>query len=281
MIHEHQHFNLLGKIVLERVVFTPPLKLLEKLNHEACLLYPIKGNATLYESEMKHPLMEGTGLLMKCGNYLNHWHQNKYNSENEVIGIHLYPELIKQIYNDNIPKFLLPKKEIKPTTIQVLKGINILKPYIDSLLFYFDNPQIVDDEIIILKIKELISILYKFNKHNIRELLHNLFNPLEFDFKKTIQANIFENLSINELAHLTNLSLSTFKRKFRETYSDSPAAYIKKKRLEKAEGLLKISNDRIIDICLNCGFNNLDNFSKSFKKKYGLTPTEFRKMSLS
>ncbi len=50
MIDKHQHYDLLGKIVLERVIFTPPLRLKEQLYSEACLLYSIKGNSTLYIS---------------------------------------------------------------------------------------------------------------------------------------------------------------------------------------------------------------------------------------
>lgn len=277
MIHKHQRYDLLGKVVLERVIFTPPLRLKERLDSEACLLYSIKGSSTLYDVEQKHSLNSNDGVLMKCGNYFNHWHINEDDSKNEAVAIHLYPELIRYVYKDKLPAFLISKKQNKPVPIQLLNGNQLLKPYVESLLLYFNNPEIVDEEVIILKVKELLSLLYKINSNNIRDLLHDMFNPANYDFRQIINKHIYEDLSLEELAHLCHLSLSSFKRKFNAVFNDTPASYIKNKRLKKASQLLKISNDRIIDICFDCGFTNVDSFSKSFKKAYGSTPSEYRK----
>lgn len=214
---------------------------------------------------------------MKCGNYFNHWHVNKDNAKNEAIAIHLYPDLIRHIYKNKLPDFLISKKKIKPVALALLNGNKLLKPYIESLLLYFDNPEIVDEEVIVLKVKELLNLLYKINSNNIRDLLHDMFNPSNYDFKHIIDANIHEDISVEELAHLCSLSLSSFKRKFKTVYHDTPASYLKNKRLEKAAQLLRVSSERIIDICYNSGFSNVDNFSKSFKQKYGSSPSEYRK----
>lgn len=281
MIHTHQHFDLLGKIILERVIFTPPLRLLEKLDDEACLLYSVHGNSTLYGVNTKHTLKKENSVLMKCGNYFNHWHVNKSDSRNEAVAVHLYPNVIRYIYDNNVPQFLISHSRSKPVPLQPIQNKKLIKSYIEGLLFYFENPQIVDDYLVGLKLKELLNLLYKLNSNGIREVLVDMFNPHEVDFKKTVQASLYEDLSIQELAHLTNHSLSTFKRKFKEVFSDSPASYIKTKRLEKAARLLQVSKDRISDICYDCGFNSVDNFSKSFKKAYGFSPAEFRNQSLS
>lgn len=57
MIHKHQRYDLLGKVVLERVIFTPPLRLKERLDSEACSLYSIKGSSNLFFQS------KSTGLL--------------------------------------------------------------------------------------------------------------------------------------------------------------------------------------------------------------------------
>jgi len=281
MIHTYQHFDLLGKVILERVVFTPPLRLLEKLEDEACLLYSVHGASTLYGVNQKHALKKGNSVLMKCGNYFNHWHVNTSDSRNEAVAVHLYPDVIRYIYDNNVPQFLISHPNSTPTPLQPIQNNELIKSYIEGLLFYFESPQIVDEYLIVLKLKELLNLLYKLNSNSIREVLHDMFNPHDVDFKKTIQANLYEDLSIQELAHLTRYSLSTFKRKFKEVFAASPASYIKSKRLEKAARLLQVSKDRISDICYDCGFNSVDNFSKSFKKAYGFSPAEFRNQSLN
>ena len=108
-----------------------------------------------------------------------------------------------------------------------------------------------------------------------------MFSPETVEFREVIQKNIFEDLSLEDYAHLTGLSLSSFKRKFRETFGDSPARYIRLKRLARAAERIKFSNDRISDICYDCGFNDLGHFSKSFQGVYEISPTDFRKKYLN
>ena len=83
-------------------------------------------------------------------------------------------------------------------------------------------------------------------------------------------------MTIEELAQQHNLSLSSFKREFSKIYHDTPANYIKAKKLEKATELLEFSNQRITEIAFDCGFNDLANFTKSFTSKYSLSPTNYR-----
>lgn len=277
MIHQHQQYDLLNKVVLERVIFTPPLRLKENLTSESCLLYSVKGKSTLYDSGQKHILTPDSGVLMKCGNYFNHWQVNKDNSKNEAIAIHLYPDLIRYVYKDKVPEYLLYKKTANDVSIQYVKEDTLLKPYIQSLQLYFNNPEIVDDEVVILKVKELLSLLYKINSSNIRDMLHGMFTPHDFDIKSIIDKNLYEDISLEEMAHLCSLSLSSFKRKFKAIFNDTPGSYIKNKRLEKAAELLRISNDRVTDICFDSGFSNVESFSKSFKQKFGTTPSAYRK----
>jgi len=280
VIIKHQHFDLLGKKVLERVIFTPPLKAFGHLENEACFLYAVNGESTLYGGNEKYKLSTNQSVLIKCGSYLYSWHENVSETPNESIVIHLYPDVLKLVYNDNVPNFLKNKKRLNPKHFQKVDSEEVIKNYFNTLLFYFENPELVNEDLTTLKIKELIILLYNFDSHGIRDILHDLFNPHQIDFKEIIYTSLFEDLSVEDIAQLTNLSLSSFKRKFKQTFDESPARYIKLKRLEKAADLLKVSRSRITDICYDCGFNDLGQFSKSFTAKYGYSPTEYRKMHL-
>ena len=135
----------------------------------------------------------------------------------------------------------------------------------------------MSDELLKLKIKELLLLLSKTdNVGIIKTLLAGMFDPLEINFKEVIEANIYNNLSVQDLAELTNLSLSSFKREFEKHFSSSPAKYIKRRKLEKATKLLKNTELRITDVAFDSGFNDLAHFSKSFQSEYGLAPSDYR-----
>ena len=152
-----------------------------------------------------------------------------------------------------------------------------MKNYIESLLYYFDNPILVNEDLVKLKLKEIIMLLHKTDKLGmVNELISGIFNPKEIEFKEIIETHLYNNLKLEELAALCGLSLSTFKREFVKQYKSSPAKYIKQRRLEKAAELLRISNLRISDIAYDTGFQDLAHFSKSFVKVYGCPPTAYR-----
>src|SRR5690606_8662162 len=136
---------------------------------------------------------------------------------------------------------------------------------------------LVNDEILILKLKEIILLLSQTQDFQIIQvILSQLFSPASYTFKQIIEANLFAQINMEELANKTNLSISTFKREFKKLYSDSPANYIKNKRLERASELLLASDKRITDIAFDCGFNDLANFTKSFHDKYSVSPSNYR-----
>ncbi|MEM6723703.1 MAG: AraC family transcriptional regulator, partial [Bacteroidota bacterium] len=100
--------------------------------------------------------------------------------------------------------------------------------------------------------------------------------PIELSFKSIIQAHLYRDLEVKDFASLTNDSMSTFKRKFKKIFQDTPARYIAEKKLEKAASLLRSTDLRIKDICYDCGFRDVSTFSKSFSRKYDLSPSAYR-----
>lgn len=73
MILHYQKIELLEKVVFERVKFNPPLRASEIMENEACLIYALNGESTMYSAEASEALATEESVLMKCGNYLNHW----------------------------------------------------------------------------------------------------------------------------------------------------------------------------------------------------------------
>ena len=94
---------------------------------------------------------------------------------------------------------------------------------------------------------------------------------------KYIENNYMEKITIEEIAKVAEFSESHFMRYFKETMGTSFIDYLKDYRLTMASRLLISSESSILDIAAEVGFDNLSYFNRSFKQKYGMTPSQFRK----
>ena len=279
MITSYQRFDLFDKLIFEKVILKPPFMANTMMPNEACFIYAVQGTSKVFSPTTQESLKTKEGVVLKCGNFLNEWLKSTPDEEEEVIAIavHFYPEVLKKVYDKELPEFIGKARTSPPAQIQKLKANELLSNYIDSLQFYFENPSLVSDELLKLKLKELILLLAKTdNADAIQQLISSLFTPAEYSFKEIIEANIYSNLTNEELALLTNLSLSSFKREFEKVYSTSPAKFIKKRKLERSAELLQHTNQRIGEIAFACGFAEISHFSKSFLKYYGVSPSDYR-----
>ncbi|HBF36041.1 MAG TPA: AraC family transcriptional regulator [Firmicutes bacterium] len=77
-----------------------------------------------------------------------------------------------------------------------------------------------------------------------------------------------------------NISQNHLIRIFHQQLNLTPGQYLQKLRIEKALELLANPDSKILNIAFICGFGSLSNFNVCFKKKVGLTPTEYRKQKI-
>ncbi|MEO1029937.1 MAG: AraC family transcriptional regulator [Bacteroidota bacterium] len=277
MIKEHFQLTLFDKGIFERVVFKAPMTAPGIMHNEACFIYAVAGASKVFSATSEMPLHTEEAVVMKCGNYLNSWLETVDQSACEAIAIHFYPDVLKKIYDKELPDFFKSIKDLTPSCIAKVKSSTLLKNYINSLQFYFKNPELVNEELLKLKLKEIILLLIKTDTSgDMKRLLASLFTPTEYSFKELVEANIFTNLSLSELALLHGVSLSSFKREFNKVYKESPGRYFKRRKLERAAKLLLSTNERIGDIAFNCGFSEVAHFSNSFHDQFGCSPTDYR-----
>jgi len=278
MILEHKSLELFGKHLFEKAIVRPPLKLPTPMENEACFIFVIEGSGSVLSPTEMVQIKSQEAVLLKCGNYLGRIHISEKDSNYHTMVIHLLPEVLKEVYRNEIPSFLKEASNEKVTTeLPLIKGNALLIKYIDSILFYFENPSLATEELLVLKIKELFMLLmHTKNAPDVKRILSKLFSPQSYSIREIVDSHLYDDISVTELALLSNHSLSSFKRKFKEIYKESTAGYLKKKKLEKAATLLEGSAKNISKICYDSGFNDLAHFSRSFKAKYGMSPTEFR-----
>lgn len=92
-----------------------------------------------------------------------------------------------------------------------------------------------------------------------------------------IQEHYFEQLNIAMIASTAMISQSECLRCFRSMLGLSPIKYLKQFRIQKASEYLITTDDKIIDVGMNCGFQDVSYFIKSFRELKGCTPADYRK----
>jgi AraC family transcriptional regulator, exoenzyme S synthesis regulatory protein ExsA len=238
-----------------------------------------EGSKEIVISDNKLKLEESHFALIKAGNcFMSEKisEKNKYASiliffANELLqAFHL---IHQQKINEVIKKGKMQNKEVLH-----FKNDAFTKAFAQSLAFVPLN----STELIKLKLQEILFYLLETQPEELCSVFATAQNNNDdLLFKNIVDSNIDSNLSVQELAFLCNMSLSTFKRKFTKVFNDSPTNWIRQKRMERAAFLLTYNKERPSDIYLRLGYENFSSFTQSFKSIYGKTPKEYQLSSLS
>lgn len=99
-------------------------------------------------------------------------------------------------------------------------------------------------------------------------------------FKRVIQyidRNLNEDLTLDSVAHATFLSPNYISQLLKQKTGLAFVGWLTMKRMEKAQELLLMTDNRISEIAKDIGFIDEGYFTRRFKQKFGVNPTEFRK----
>lgn len=127
-----------------------------------------------------------------------------------------------------------------------------------------------------IKMTELIYLIIAQKDCCLRTKLIENSDLQKENFEQIIHNNIFNDISIEELAKLCNRSLTSFKKEFKKHFFDPPHKWFIKQRLMHARLLLISSSKSISEIGNECNFPNTSHFIKLFKKEFGSTPAAYR-----
>lgn len=134
-------------------------------------------------------------------------------------------------------------------------------------------------------VQQFLTILYELSRcENARTLASSSYAKVTVEddsrrilkVKNFISKNYMDELRLPELASLAGMSSSAFSRFFKLHTGRNISEYIIDLRLGYAARLLVDTAKSISEIGFDCGFNNLSNFNRIFKKKKGCSPSEFR-----
>lgn len=194
-------------------------------------------------------------------------------------------EITVQFHNDLFAESLLQKNIMRPLKEMFEKSIH-------GILFSKEAAKLIAPRLFrVSKLEgidyffELFSILYDLSKTPRQHLLTASERPMTpfensdktkllYDF---IQKNYGKKITLDEVSELMNMSKVSFNRFMKKTTNHTFIEYLNEVRIDNASRLLAGKHYSVSEIAYMCGFNNIANFNRIFKKIKNLTPSMYRK----
>ena len=207
------------------------------------------------------------------------WEQNTCTSEDiREVTVHFYVDLSDDGVLSSTPFYTMRKMmlEARKGLAFSLNDIMRVYPLIDSLSSVKEG---------FYSVTQFYTILYELSKStHYRTLASSSYAKVDVSsdsrrvlkVKNFISKNYMDEIRLNTLADIAGMSPSAFSRFFKLHTGRNLSEYIIEMRLGYASRMLVDSTRGVAEICYDCGFNNLSNFNRIFKKKKGCSPSEFR-----
>jgi AraC family transcriptional regulator len=91
-----------------------------------------------------------------------------------------------------------------------------------------------------------------------------------------VDANLAGKILIKDLAATLNISVGHFCRAFKRTFGMPARIWIRRRRIELAQGLMLTTGDSLSEIALSCGMSDQSHFTRSFRRIVGESPSSWR-----
>jgi len=226
------------------------------------LLYTLDGEGTLKYGDNEYVLAPGQGFLIDCKNeqeYFtsgNSWHHLDFHFHGGNSG-----EFYRQItQGGTAPLFSFPSTD---------QFCRLLEPFLDAYTTPSQNKPFYVHEAITTFLTKLLHETEKQSGQVVPVEFQTLIQKMEALFK--------EDLSLDDMAKAVNLSKYHFAREFKRYLGVSPHEYLISIRLINASLLLKQSPLSVAQVGEAVGIPNTTNFTRLFKKRFGVTPGKYRK----
>ena len=247
--------------------------------HTDYLVHVVSGKKTWHTTEGSFTAEAGQSLYFKKGAAIV---EQFFNEEFCLLLFFVPDDFIRSVVKEYAAemKDQFDKNKSDQSTIRVNED-GALNVFYHSMLAYFTGVNQPSEALLKLKLKELIlSILVSRNNSALSKYFYKVAAQESPMISEIMESNFRYNLSLENFAELCHKSLSTFKREFQKQYNETPGRWLLNKRLEYSAVLMRNNHMNISQIVFESGFEDLSHFSRAFKSKFGISPTQFRTQTL-
>jgi AraC family transcriptional regulator, exoenzyme S synthesis regulatory protein ExsA len=282
---EIKHSNLYAKMEVSELLFveyTCPVEdhkfgIWSNNNYFAFISSGKKIWRTIYRS---YEVQEGDVIFVKKGANLTH---QFFNGEFCALFMFVPDDFIKGFLERNARLLnTAPNNISRQDAVLRVQEDQLLKNYRDSIQSYLLLPKKPNEELLLHKFEELLLSLFSNERHReLTDYFLSLSQDRQHQMTRVMEKNFAYNLKLDDYAQLCHMSLSSFKKCFKQYYGTTPAAWLQARKLDYARYQVLNSELSINQLALECGFEDTSHFIRLFKQKFHLTPLQFRQKHFS
>jgi len=236
------------------------------------LLYIVKGTAEVLVDGTSETVSEGTLLLFSrfeehsirvCG------------GEYRRYSVRISPDIPNLPEHELLFSLLVNRASGFCRAIHTGRSGALVESVLERIVSEFSGESFLREEMLDALLKELLIIICRLIP---REMLpeKNENAQLIYRLQKRFEGNYFKSFTLSALAAEYHMSVSHLSHLFKEVTGESVMEYLFACRLLAAKKYLATTDMPIGEIVSLCGFSDDSNFSRNFKQRTGMTPSEFR-----
>lgn len=248
-------------------------RLCEEMVTEHTLFYIISGEMDVIQPSGRtmHIQREETVFLRRNHRVRKDKHPTNGVPFNAII-LHFDTDFLKQMKRDRkiaIPA-VVPEK-ITRENVFTLGSHPFLEGLFKSLITYFNSDMYPSADLMDAKLTEAALVLMQL-RPELKPVLFDFAAPYKVNVHDFMEENFRSDLTVEQFAHFTGHSLTSFKKAFSDVFHITPQRWLTKRRLEEAYHLIMNNGRTPSEVYLQVGFKNLSHFSTAFRKEYGMSP---------
>lgn len=242
----------------------------------------LRGTKYIYDGDKRQILNRGDVFYMGVGrHYVEHVPDNGQPFEQimyyytpadlQRILLHLNITYGQNISNDHLCERCNGHAHV------AMAGWSALRNFFNNTNNYLRDEDFRHDETAEnIKMTELIYLIVSHEDCCLKSKVLNNADAAKENFEQIVYDHIFTDIGIEELARLTNRSLTSFKKEFHRHFQMPPHRWYIRQRLMHSRLLLISTSKSISEIGNDCTFPNTSHFIKLFKKEFHMTPASYR-----
>lgn len=230
------------------------------------LFYVISGKGSFIVDDKQFTVVENDLVIVNP--YIDHTETSLDSNPLEYIVLGI----------DELTFSLIDNPNTTYTVQNYSKNSNNLYFYLNTMLKEMQEKQ-ADHEIICQNLLEVF--LFSISRSQDLLITRNSNKKMSKEcgvVKRYIDSYYSENITLENLATLTNMNKYYLVHAFKKYTGLSPINYLLEKRIQEAKSLLESADYSISEVASLIGFSSQSYFSQTFKKKLGKTPNEYRKI---